>query len=153
MENSREVELTASEMPELAAEVLKVVPTGLKAKTEAVFEFVRQELDRLKRVDEARKNPPDPIIKVAGKEVDASKGVPLNVGQLKALKKLGTTMNDFGAGMSDEHLCNVAQVVLQRADSTLTLAEFEQLDIRDVGRVSRVMNHATFLAAADDRPT
>lgn len=99
------------------------------------------------------KEKPSTIFKLGGKKVDATKGLPLTLGQFRRMKKeFGTGMKDIGPNMEAEHLYAVASVVLTAADPTLTEEDINKLTFRSLLRLGSLVGDSMAQEEVD-RPT
>jgi hypothetical protein len=90
---------------------------------------------------------------LGGKEVDARKGLPMTLGQLRHMKaKYGVGLQDIGVKMDAEQYFALAMAVFTKANAELTEADVETLKINDLMRLGQVVNES-FLTEEVDRPT
>lgn len=77
-----------------------------------------------------------------GKDVDIRKSVPLDIGDLKALKKAGCDLIKLGDKLELEHLAALALHICHKANPEVTEADVDTLPLPWLQRIAKAAGQA-----------
>ena len=79
-------------------------------------------------------------IKLNGKDIDLSNAVPLTIGDIRALKKLGYDVLKLNTDTMDvDQIIGLLKYVCNKVDESITEADVETISLPTMNAISRIM--------------